>query len=372
MSRLKLAVIGAGHLGRFHARVSAQLADARLVAVVDPVASARENLAAETQCKPLVDFRDVIGLADAAIVATPTVLHYEIARELLLGGVHVLVEKPITTTVAQADDLVRLAERQQLVLQVGHIERFNPAFTAVCDQISDPKYITARRLSPFTFRSTDIGVVLDLMIHDIDAVLSLVRSPLSRVEAVGVSVMGQEEDIVDARLHFASGCIANLTASRVSYETARTMQVFTDQCCATIDFGGRKARLVQPTAEVLSRTFNIAELATEQQNYLRENLFTALLTKSEVAVADCNAMEQEQLDFVTAIRKSGDPQVCGMAGREALAVAQEVLAQVAAHRWDGLTGGRVGPRAMPQNDSIFEPLDPWSAEDTVIFRRKAG
>ena len=210
------------------------------------------------------------------------------------------------------------------------------------------------------------------MIHDIDAVLSLVRSPVTRVEAVGISVLGKEEDIVDARLHFASGCIANITASRVSYETARSMQVFTDQCCATIDFGARKARLVEPTAEVLSRHFDVEALTTEQKNHLREQLFAELLVKSEVPVADCNAMEQEQLDFARAIRTSSDPLVSGTAGRDALAVAHEVISQVAAHNWDGLSGRRVGPLAVPHTESIFEPVDPWSAGDTVILRRKAG
>jgi predicted dehydrogenase len=372
VSRLKLAVVGAGHLGRFHARVAANLADARLVAVVDSVASAREAVAQETGAKPLADFRDLIGLADAAIIATPTCSHFDVARELMLGGIHTLVEKPITTTLSQAEELVNLAERQQLVLQVGHIERFNPALTAVRSRLHDPKYITARRLSTYTFRSTDIGVVLDLMIHDIDAVLSLTKSPITKVEAVGISVLGKEEDIVDARLHFASGCIANLTASRVSYETARSMQVFTEECCATIDFGSRQARLVEPAAEVLSREFDVDSLTAEQKNLLREQLFTALLTKSEVPVAECNAMEQEQLDFVQAIRTSSEPQVTGTDGRDALAVAHEILEQVHAHQWDGLTGNRKGPLAMPAGASVFEPADPWSIHDTVVLRRKAG
>ncbi len=372
MSRLRLAVVGTGHLGRFHSRVAANLQEARLVAVVDPVASVREQVAAETKSTPLADYRDLIGLADAAIVATPTALHFDVVRELLLGGIHVLVEKPITTTVVQADELVNLANRQQLILQVGHIERFNPALTAVHKRLSDPKYITARRMSTYTFRSIDIGVVLDLMIHDIDAVLSLTNSPITRVEAVGISVLGKEEDIVDARLHFASGCIANLTASRVSYETVRSMQVFTDECCATIDFGSRQARLVEPTVEILSRQFNIDVLSPDQKNYLREQLFAELLVKSEVPVTDCNAMEQEQLDFARAIRTSSEPQVTGADGRYALAVAQEILDQVAAHQWDSGSNARRGPFALPYSTSVLEPADPWSLNDTVVLRRKAG
>ncbi len=370
MSRLKLAVVGAGHLGRFHSRVAANLPEARLVAVVDPVASAREQVATETNSQPLADYRELIGLADAAIVATPTTLHFDVVRELLLGGLHVLVEKPITTTVAQAEELVNLAERQQLVLQVGHIERFNPAFTAVSNRLHDPKYITARRLSTYTFRSTDISVVLDLMIHDIDVVMNLAQSPITRIEAVGISVLSKEADIVDARLHFASGCIANLTASRVSYEAVRSMQVFTDDCCATIDFGARKARLVEPCAEVLSREFDVDALSGDQKNALREHLFTALLAKSEVPVTDCNAMEQEQLDFAKAIRTSSEPQVTGTHGRDALAVAENIMQQVEAHQWDHGKHSRQGSLAMPH--TVLEPIDAWSVEDTVVLRRKAG
>jgi predicted dehydrogenase len=166
--------------------------------------------------------------------------------------------------------------------------------------------------------------------------------------------------------------MANITASRVSYEAVRSMQIFTDSCCATVDFAGRKARLVEPTAEVLSRQFDVDALSADQKNQLREHLFEALLVKSEVPVADCNAMEQEQLDFARAIRTNSEPQVSGTAGRDALAVAQEVLAQVAAYRWDGISGRRIGPLAMPHSDSIFETLDPWSTGDTVILRRKAG
>jgi predicted dehydrogenase len=359
-------------LGKFHARVATTLPDVRLVAVVDPVQAARDQVAAETGAQPLADYRELIGLADAAVIATPTSLHFEVVRELLLGGVHVLVEKPITTTVAQAEELVNLAQRQQLVLQVGHIERFNPAYTAVCHRLHDPKYITARRLSTYTFRSTDVSVVLDLMIHDIDAVLNLTKSPITRIEACGIAVLSKEPDIVDARLHFASGCIANLTASRVSYETARSMQVFTDDCCATIDFGARKARLVEPNAEILSRGFAADDLTAEQKNYLREHLFTELLAKTEVPVTDCNAMEQEQLDFARAIRTSTEPLVSGVHGRDALAVAQDILEQVEAHQWDRGVNGRRGALAMPYSDSVLEPINAWSAEDTVILRRKAG
>ncbi|TWU25937.1 Gfo/Idh/MocA family protein [Bythopirellula polymerisocia] len=372
MSRLKIAVVGAGHLGRFHARIAAALPDARLVAIVDTNEVACHELAAETGAKPLNDFRDLFGLVDAAIVATPTESHFEIARELLTGGIHVLAEKPITTTVSEAEELVELAQRQQLTLQVGHIERFNPALSAIRDRLQDPKYITTRRLSPYSFRSTDIGVVHDLMIHDIDAILSLVKSPVTRVEAVGMSVLGNSEDMVDARLHFSSGCIANLTASRVSFTAERSMQVFTDECCATIDFGARKASLVAPTKEILSRQFEVDTLTNDQKSKLREQMFAELLIKSDVVIEDANAMQLEQLDFVRAIRTSTEPQVTGVDGRDALAVAESILHQVHAHKWDGIAGNRQGPMAQPHCDSVLDSDDFWSEDDTVILRRKAG
>ncbi|QEG35019.1 Gfo/Idh/MocA family protein [Bythopirellula goksoeyrii] len=372
MSRLRLAIVGAGHLGKFHARLAASLPDARLVAVVDPIENARNQLASETGAKPLDNIQDLFGLVDAAIVATPTFSHSDVARELLTGGIHVLVEKPITSTVEQANELVQLAQKQQLVLQVGHIERFNPAWKAVRKRLHNPKYITARRLSSYSFRSTDVGVVHDLMIHDIDAVLSMVNSPITRVEAVGISVLGNSEDMVDARLHFSSGCIANLTASRVSHTAERSMQVFTDECCATVDFGAREARIVEPTAEILSRQFQVDMLSVDQKSRLREQLFAELLVNSEVAVEDSNAMLDEQLDFARAIRTSTDPLVTGADGRDALVVAESILQQVHAHQWDGIAGNRRGPMAQPQGDSVLEIDDYWSEDDTVILRRKAG
>ena len=184
--------------------------------------------------------------------------------------------------------------------------------------------------------------------------------------------MGNSEDMVEARLHFASGCVANLTASRVSYESVRSMQVFTDECCAVVDFGARKARLVQPSLEILSRQFEVDTLSQDQKTTLREELFTDLLAKSEVGVTDCNSMEEEQLDFARAIRTSSEPRVSGSDGRNALAVAEMILERVASHQWDGVTGGRSGAFAMPQHESVLETADIWSEEDTVILRRKAG
>jgi len=372
VSRLRLAVVGAGHLGRIHARIAAALAGVQLVAVVDPVAENRARVASETGAAALSDLRELFGMVDAAVVATPTTTHRAVAKELLQGGLHLLVEKPLTSSLAEADELVTLAKRQQLTLQVGHVERFNPALTSVQDKLHDPKYIEARRESGYTFRSTDIGVVLDLMIHDIDVVLSLVQSPVQHVEALGISVLGDQEDMVNARLRFASGCVANLTASRVSYAPQRSMQVITPTCAATIDFAERRSSLVEPTDQVLTREFNSKSLTPSEKSQLSEHLFSDLLARRDLPALDVNAIEQEQLDFVGAIRTGTNPQVTGHAGREAVAVAEVILQQISAHQWDGATGSRQGAFALPLTPAVmFEP-DTWSTDDTVIIRRKAG
>jgi len=372
VSRLRLAVVGTGHLGRIHAKIAAASDQVELVAVVDPIAENREQVASETGAQPLSDIRELFGVAQAAVVATPTTTHTNVAKELLQGGLHLLIEKPLTATLAEADELVTLAKRQQLTMQVGHVERFNPALTSVQDKLHDPKYIEARRESGYTFRSTDIGVVLDLMIHDIDVVLSLVQSPVEHVEALGISVLGDQEDMVNARLRFASGCVANLTASRVSCAPQRAMQVITPTCAAKIDFAERRSSIVEPTDAILTREFEAGSLTQDQKSHLRDHLFTDLLARRDLPALDVNAIEQEQLDFAGAIRTGTNPQVTGYAAREAVAVAEAILQQVAAHRWDGAAGTRQGAFALPLTPVVtFEP-DTWSTDDTVIIRRKAG
>jgi len=372
VSRLRLAVVGAGHLGRIHARLAAALENIELVAVVDPIAEAREQVATDTGAKPLADYRELFGTVDAAVIATPTTHHSQVATELLHGGLHLLVEKPMTSTLAEADELVTLAKQQQLVLQVGHVERFNPALVSVREKIEDPKFIEARRTSGYTFRSTDVGVVMDLMIHDIDVALHLTQSSLTRVEALGFSVLGDHEDMVNARLHFASGCVANLTASRVSYAAERTMQVFTGECCATLDFAARRASIIEPTEKILDREFQVEALSTEQKNHFREHLFSDLLVQRNLPAVENNAIEQELLDFSTAISSGADPQVTGIDGRDAIAVAEQVLEQVAAHRWDGDLGSRHGALAAPLTPSVLSEPEHWAEDDTVVIKRLAG
>ncbi len=374
MNRLRLAVVGVGHLGRIHARLAAGVPEIELVAVVDARREACEAVAVEMGCRAASEVRELIGEIDAAVVATPTLTHRDVTSELIRGGVHVLVEKPIAPTRSEADELVQLARRRHVVLQVGHVERFNPGLASVASRLREPKFIEARRQSGYTFRSTDVGVVLDLMIHDIDVTLSLVQADVAHVDALGVSVMGDHEDMVSARLRFANGAVANLTASRTSYAPARTMQVFTATTFASIDFQARKAVVVEPREDVLRRTLRVAELDESDRQRIRERCFEELLVKSEPPAIEANAIEQELIDFATAIRTGRAPRVTGADGRDAVAVAELILEQVRAHRWDGADGRRVGPLASPVLPFAAPAAEDesWATEDTVVLRRKAG
>lgn len=371
MSRLKLAVVGVGHLGRIHAQLAAALSEIELVAVVDSSTSARQEVAQLTGAAPLANHLDVLGLADAAVVATPTKTHAEVASDLLRGGLHVLVEKPIAPTSGEADLLVDLARRMQLILQVGHVERFNPGFVSVEQQIVDPKYIEAKRHSGFTFRSTDVGVVMDLMIHDIDIALSLVQSTVVEARAIGLSVMGGHEDMVSARLQFANGAVANLSSSRTSFEPARVMSVYSDRGFASIDFAMRQSALVAPREDLMSRRFSVDELTDDEKQHFRENLFQELLVMRPLPKVETNAIEEELKEFAAAATGGAMPRVTGADGRDAVEVAEMVLNSLAVHQWDGRPTGRVGPLATPAA-ARRRSADDWSSDDTTILPRKAG
>ncbi len=346
MKPLRLALIGAGHLGRFHARLASQLAEVQLVGVADINQEARERVAAEALTEPIADYRELIGKIDAAVIATPTSLHHAIGMELADHRIHLLVEKPLAISRDEADALVQIAKRRGVVLQVGHVERFNPALTAVSSHLDEPKYIEAVRTSGYPFRSTDIGVVMDLMIHDLDIALSLARSPICGVEALGVSVMGRHEDAAQARVVFASGCVANFTASRISYVARRQMQIWTPNGFASIDFATGQATLVHPSEAVVHRQFEADTLSTQEQSHLKQHLFDEVLAKETIDVAQTNAIADEQQDFVESIRSKRNPRVSGEQGRDALALAEQILRKIEEHQWDGNAGGRVGPRAM--------------------------
>jgi predicted dehydrogenase len=235
MNKIRAAVIGAGYLGRFHAQKYAALEDCEIVAVVDTDPAVAASVAAEVGTRPLGDYRELFGAVDAVSVVTPTPSHAEIAAGLLRAGAHVLVEKPITETAEQAQQLIELARQKGRVLQVGHLERFNPAILAAEPLLTAPRFIECHRLAPFRERGTEVNVVLDLMIHDIDLVQMIVGSPVESFDAVGTPVFSPEIDIANARLRFENGCVANVTASRVSLKTERKLRVFRDDAYLSID-----------------------------------------------------------------------------------------------------------------------------------------
>jgi len=369
VNTLRLAVIGAGRLGGFHAQKAAAHQGVDLVAVADPSPEARRCVAEQCQTQAVADPRELAGRVDAVVIAAPTCLHHRLGMEWLGRGVHVLMEKPLCPTRAEAEELVETARKNHVVLQVGHVERFNPAWDAARSCVSAPKYIEAVRSSGFTFRSIDVGVVLDLMIHDIDLVLSLVNSPLRKVEALGISVMGGHEDVANARLHFASGCVATLSASRVSYEAARRMQVWSAEGFASIDFATRSATLVRPCDAILERQFDVAALSADQVEHYKNHLFEDLLRRETREADAVDALALELDDFIEAIRQSREPRVSGEDARDAVAVAQRVLNQIHAHAWDETL---VGPMAAPHPAAIPSPH--WNLAPTTspAARKKAG
>jgi predicted dehydrogenase len=245
MRKVRTAVIGVGYLGRFHAQKYAALPQSELVAVVDASAEQRAKVAAETGCRAVADYRDILGEVEAVSIATPTPLHYPIARECLERGVHVLVEKPITTTLEEARALVETAARTGRILQVGHLERFNAAILALAGTLGTPRFVESHRLAPFRERGTDVNVVLDLMIHDIDLIQSLVGSPITSIDAVGRSVFSAGLDIANARIRYANGCVANTTASRVSMKMERKLRIFQDDAYISIDLQQKVLTIVR-------------------------------------------------------------------------------------------------------------------------------
>jgi predicted dehydrogenase len=367
MNRIRVGVIGVGHLGQIHARLLRQVAGAELVGIVDPAVAARNVVGAELGVQAYAEHAPLLGKIDAAIVAAPSRLHHGMAIDLLRHGVHVFVEKPITLNVGDADELIAEAAARSLILQVGHVERFNPAFVAAARHLGEAKFVDAVRSGPFTCRSTDIGVVLDLMIHDIDLVLSLVDDELVSVQALGATVIGPNEDWAQARLTFGCGCIANLFASRVAWQTQRSMRVYSRSGAAQIDFATREVKLMRIGEAVQDGRLDINQLDASEKAYLKENLFQEYLPLQELTVAATNPLLEEQREFVAAIRGEIPVRIPGDAGRKALDVAERILTSIAAHRWDGAAAGAVGPR-FAGRDAILEGPH-WHQR---VRHRKAG
>ena len=310
---MRVVVIGVGHFGSLHAEKYAAMDSVNLIAVVDRDIDRATKIATKNGCMALTDYTKLAGQVDAASLAVPTSLHHEFGQTVLEMGIHLLVEKPITESVKTADDLIATAKAKDLTVQVGHLERFSPAYFALAKRVKKPLFIEAKRIAPFQPRAKDVNVVLDLMIHDIDLITALVGGPLISVDAVGAAVVSEQEDIVSARIGFASGCTANLTASRVSLKTERTIRIFQPDTYLVADLAQRK---------VTSRRKGEGEMFPGIPNIETE----------EFSFEQTDALAAEISAFIDCIRNRKKPAVTGEAGRDAVQAAQMITDSLQSHR----------------------------------------
>jgi predicted dehydrogenase len=328
--RPRIGIIGGGHLGRIHAKLASSNTNCELIGVADPSSDSRGVVASQLGLATIDDYRGWKGCIDAAIIAAPTFLHHEIGTWCLRHGIHVFLEKPIASTLEQANDLVSMAKTHGRVLQIGHVERFNPVWKAAQATLASGniRYIEAAREGTYTGRSTDIGIVMDLMIHDIDLVLSLMDSPVEDVGAYGWAVLGEHEDFACASIRFENGTIAQLRASRISPNAKRQMQVYSDAGLVEIDFALGSMTSIAAHAEVAQGLRKADQLPSMERAKVKDSLFTEWLERTESKPPTSNAIEQEQIEFVQSIRGMADVTVTGQHGRNALALACQILEQI--------------------------------------------
>lgn len=324
VEQLNIGVVGVGHLGSLHVKMLSDISSVRLAGVYDCDQKKAQSIAAEFNTLPCESLQELLGRVDAVTIATSTVAHYDIARAALHHGKHLFIEKPITQTVTEADELCCLAQKKGLLLQVGHIERFNPAILALEKYSLEPMFIESHRLSQFNPRGTDVAVVLDLMIHDIDLILTFVRSPVVRVDANGVAVVSDSVDIANARLQFENGCVANVTASRISQRKMRKMRLFQKREYISIDFSEGLAevfRLVEDDdAHGEKGTMMLGEIGSGKNK--RKIIY------EQPEVKDVNSLKYELDLFAKAIREHSQPVVTGEDGKRALEVANIIIEKI--------------------------------------------
>jgi predicted dehydrogenase len=337
--RVKVAVVGVGRMGQHHARVLKGLAGAELVAVCDVRPEYAAKIAAQHGCRGFASVEEMLaaGLGvRAATIAVPTVGHLAVAQVLLPAGVDVLIEKPLAPSVADGQAIVALARAHGRLVQVGHTERFNPAYRALQKYDLHPQFVEVTRISPMTFRSIDVGAVLDMMIHDLDIVLHLVGAAVTDVQAVGVSVIGRFEDIANARLGFANGCVANLTASRLALKTERKMRLFSPTAYVSVDYHKKSGAVITRTAneEQLERVRT--QVRSGQVADLSQLNYPELVKYEDLQIVEVEPLQAEQESFLHAVRTRCVPEVSGEAGLAAVEVATRIQASIAAHQWHGL------------------------------------
>jgi predicted dehydrogenase len=309
MKTLQVGVVGVGYLGKFHAEKYARMDHVDLVGVVDIDPSKAENVAKKFNTKAYSTHQDLFGKADAVSIVAPTPDHYAIAKDCLEQNIDVLVEKPMTKTLEEADELIRFSESRGLILQVGHLERFNPAVVALQDVVKQPLFIESHRLSIYKERSTDVSVVLDLMIHDIDIILNLVKSEVDSIHAAGVPVISEHVDIANARLQFKNGCVANVTASRISIKNERKIRLFQKDSYVSVDFANQGITVIK------------------QNDQIESGLIPGMDIK-QLSFAKGDALNDELKSFVKAVKKRTTPEVTARMGRDALEIALDIMDQI--------------------------------------------
>lgn len=302
---VRIGVVGVGYLGQHHARIYSNMPGVKLVGVVDILKDRADEIARACSTKSFYDYRELIDKVDAVSIVVPTLLHHKVAIDFISNNVDILLEKPITTTIAEAEELIREAEGKSLILQVGHLERFNAAMMALGKIINGPRFIESHRLGPFVDRGTDVNVILDLMIHDIDILLSFVNSEVEEIRAVGVSVLSSDIDIANARIEFKSGCVANVTASRISREKMRKIRIFQDDAYISLDYQGQDL--------VVYRRVNGG--GSERPK----------ITMDRIEVEKGEPLQAELTAFIDSVKTRSRPLVSGYEGKAALEVALKVL-----------------------------------------------
>ena len=325
MSYARVGVVGCGHLGKIHARLLAGRDDCTLVGVVDPISDVASAVAEIHNCESYSEPEDLVGRVDAAVVAAPTGLHAKVAIPLLEAGIDLLIEKPIAASVEDARAIVVTARRYGRVVAVGHVERFNPAWALACQQPGKPLFIESARLAPFTYRSLDVGVVFDLMIHDIDLVLSLQPGRLENIESDGIVATGGHEDVVKARLTFGSGLVADLMASRINPVLSRQLSMWTTETMVSVDFNAKTVGVVAASEEVATGRFVADSVPLGERVVAKDSFFQDVLPHQTLPVPDSNAIVSEHVDFLRACVDGVEPRVSASAGSAALEVATRVL-----------------------------------------------
>jgi predicted dehydrogenase len=332
--RIKVAVLGVGSLGREHARIYAALAQAgeiEFVGVYDAVHETARRIADRFRVRALGSVAEAAEASQAVSVVTPTTTHFELARQLLKEGKHLLVEKPMTDSAAQAAELVQLAQLHDCVLQVGHVERFNPVFKYLQTVATEPRFIETHRLSPYPARSTDIGAVLDLMIHDLDVVLAFVKSPVISVDSVGIPVLSKSEDIANARLRFANGCVANMTVSRISPERMRKIRVFsgpTDTCYISLDYRAQEGFIYRVARDGEEESTLWRKLLASKDTTIVSEFAGKRIVREPVPITKDEPLKLELRHFVDCVRARQKPVVSGESAKQALDLAFEITRQI--------------------------------------------